>query len=306
MKDWAPHAKDFEAAAMPYTWKNGKGKNILGAVNYLSGLGVNAFSFLTFSIDGDDGCVYPHLATDDSQFIASSRESKSWEKAMHHDRFDVSKLAQWEKVFDYAETKGMFLHFKTFENENSATMGLDQLTDDRKLYYRELIARFGYHLALNWNLSEETKVTLNVVKETASYIRNLDPYKSHVVQHTFPPSHKRDDKAKRPNYDYYYNNLVGFQSELTGASLKLHKEEIHPEVKKWIELSAATGKPWVICNDEQGTAGVGVSVDSSHESYQGKVPDNEDQVRNEVLWGTFMASGMGVEYYYGIIVSLMI
>ncbi len=299
MKDWAPHAKDFEEAAMPYTWKNGKGKNILGAVNYLSGLGVNAFSFLTFSVDGDDGCVYPHLATDDALFIETSQQSKSWEKAMHQDRFDVSKLAQWEKVFDYAETKGMFLHFKTFENENSARMGIDKLTMARKLYYRELIARFGHHLALNWNLSEETKVTLNVIKETASFIRNLDPYKSHVVQHTFPPSHKRDAIPKRPNYDYYYNNLVGFQSELTGASLQLHKDEIHREVKKWIELSEASGKPWVICNDEQGTAGIGVSVDASHASYLGKVPDNEDQVRNEVLWGTFMAGGMGVEYYYG-------
>ena len=29
------------------------------------------------------------------------------------------------------------------------------LGPERILYYRELIARFGYHLALNWNLGEE-------------------------------------------------------------------------------------------------------------------------------------------------------
>ena len=29
------------------------------------------------------------------------------------------------------------------------------LGPQRKLYYRELIARFGHHLALNWNLGEE-------------------------------------------------------------------------------------------------------------------------------------------------------
>ena len=189
MKTWEPHAKDYEAAADKFTWQNGKGKNIMGAINYLYSKGQNAFSFLTFSVDGDDGCVYPHLVKSDTGFINASKTSKSWEKAVIHDRFDCSKLAQWEQVFDYAETKGMFLHFKTFENESASTMGRFDLSDDRKLYYRELIARFGHHLALNWNLSEETNVDVSVIKKTAAYIRLLDPYKSHVVQHTFPFGH---------------------------------------------------------------------------------------------------------------------
>lgn len=298
MKDWQPHAQDIELSMEKYTWKNGKGKNIMGAINYLASKGMNAFSFLTFSVDGDDGCVYPHLVKSDSSFIKASNESKAWEKALIHDRFDVSKLAQWEQVFEYAETKGMFLHFKTFENENASTMGGRDLTDDRKLYYRELIARFGHHLALNWNLSEETNVDVSVVKKTATYIRNLDPYKHHLVQHTFPPSHG-NNKTERPNFYYYYNNLVGFQSDLTGASLQLHKHEIHEEVKKWVEISAQTGKPWVICNDEQGNATDGVTVDADHPSYVGKIKDNIDEIREKALWGTLMAGGMGVEYYYG-------
>lgn len=298
IKDWQPHAQDMESNIEKYTWKGGKGKNLMGAINYLASKGMNAFSFLTFSVDGDDGCVYPHLVKNDSLFINASKESKAWDKALIHDRFDVSKLAQWEQIFDYAETKGMFLHFKTFENESASTMGRTDISDEKKLYYRELIARFGHHLAMNWNLSEETNVEVSLVKKTASYIRNLDPYKHHLVQHTFPPKHG-NGKIERPNFVYYYYNLVGFQAELTGASLQLQKKEIHNEVKKWIELSEKSGKPWVVCNDEQGEASDGVTVDADHPSYKAKLVDNVDEIREKVLWATLMAGGMGIEYYYG-------
>lgn len=298
MKTWEPHARDVDQAASKFTWQNGKGKNLMGAINYLYQKGQNAVSFLTFSVDGDDGCVYPHLVKTDSAFIKSSLESKSWEKAILHDRFDCSKLDQWERIFDYAETKGMFLHFKTFENEGVWLLGKKELTDERKLYYRELIARFGHHLALNWNLSEETNVDLSTIRSTAAYIRNLDPYKNHLVQHTFPPHHAKN-KLEQPNFDYYYLNLVGFQSELTGASLQLNKSVTHEQVKRWVELSAKSGKPWVVCNDEQGDAMEGVTVDADHPMYKAQKPDNVDEIRHSVIWGTFLAGGAGLEYYYG-------
>lgn len=298
MKTWQPHAKDVPTDATKYTWQNGKGKNLIGAINYLAGKGVNAISFLTYSVDGDDGCVYPYLVKNDSLFINASKESKAWEKALHHDRFDCSKLDQWEQIFEYADNRGMFLHFKTFENEGVAAMGDNTLTRERKIYYRELIARYAHHLALNWNLSEETKLEVQTVRDIAAYIRSIDPYKNHVVQHTFPKGHGKDNIVK-PNYEYYYNNLVGYQSELTGASLQLQKQDIHTEVKRWVEISSKTGKPWVVCNDEQGKASDGVAVDNDHPTYTGKLADNAKEIRHKALWGTLLAGGMGVEYYYG-------
>jgi len=49
----------------------------------------------------------------------------------------------------------MYLHFKTQECEIVNLLDNGELGPQRKLYYRELIARFGHHLALNWNLGEE-------------------------------------------------------------------------------------------------------------------------------------------------------
>mgnify|MGYP000403916665 CR=1 FL=1 len=89
-------------------------------------------------------------------------------------RFDVSKTAQWEKVMQYADKKGIFLHFKTFERENITVFN----STERKLYYRELIARFGHHLALNWNLSEEILFwdEAQDVRDTIQFIKDTDPY----------------------------------------------------------------------------------------------------------------------------------
>jgi hypothetical protein len=51
---------------------------------------------------------------------------------------------------------GMYLHFKTQEAENIHLLDDAELGPQRKLYYRELIARFAHHPALNWNLGEHT------------------------------------------------------------------------------------------------------------------------------------------------------
>src|SRR5215212_4356101 len=60
-KTWSPHIKDWNAGDP--TWKDGKGKGIIGAVNYLSEHGINAFSFLTMNINGDDKNVFPYISS---------------------------------------------------------------------------------------------------------------------------------------------------------------------------------------------------------------------------------------------------
>ena len=57
---------------------------------------------------------------------------------------------------------------------------------ERKLYLRELIARFGYELALNWNLGEENTQTPGAAARDGRLHPDTDPYTHHIVVHTYP------------------------------------------------------------------------------------------------------------------------
>ena len=285
-KTWAPHAKDFDTSATSFLWQQDKGKNLLGAIRYLADEGLNVFSFLTFNVDGDDRNVFPHLLKvpiENYETYASVKKNKeAWETMFHKTRFDVSKLDQWERIFEYAETKGMFLHFKTHETETDHLMDKGVFGIEGKLYYRELIARFGHHLSMNWNLGEENNQPIEEVLKVAHYVSKLDAYNSHLVIHTFP---NKDDR---------FAHFVGNQSPLTGASLQLsHPEfnDVHARVLKWRLKSNITGKKWAIAVDEPGKASIAL------------LPDSEDPehnfARSRALWGTLMAGGFGVEWYFG-------
>ncbi|MCF7561560.1 DUF5060 domain-containing protein [Sabulilitoribacter multivorans] len=285
-KTWIPHAKDFDNSALPYVWQEYKGKNLLGAINYLASEELNVFSFLTFNVDGDDRNIFPHLLKvpiEEYEAYASVKKNKeAWETMFHKTRFDVSKLDQWERIFEFAETKGMFLHFKTHETETDHLMDNGVFGTEGKLYYRELIARFGHHLSMNWNLGEENNQPIEEVLKAANYVSKLDAYHSHLVIHTFP---NKDDR---------YAELIGDQSPLTGASLQLsHPEfnDVHPRVLKWRDKSNATGRKWALAVDEPGKANIAL------------LPDDEDPehnfARSRAMWGTLMAGGYGVEWYFG-------
>jgi len=67
-------------------------------------------------------------------------------------RFDCSKLDQWELVFDHMESLGMMTHFVLQETENEVLLDAGYTDIQRRIYLRELVARFGHHLAVTWNL----------------------------------------------------------------------------------------------------------------------------------------------------------
>jgi hypothetical protein len=232
LKRWAPHAGDWRPGDP--SWQGGKGKGLVGALNYLAGAGANSVSFLTYNAGGDGDDVWPFVERDDK---------------LH---YDVSKLDQWRIVLDHAQRLGLYLHFKVQETENdddvlgdSAAVvptALDggELGVERKLYLRELIARFGHELALNWNLGEENSQTTAQQRAMAAYIRDTDPYRHHIVLHTWPG---RQERIYRP--------LLGDRSALTGVSLQTGWNASHRMVLQWIDESRRAGKPWVVAHDEQ-------------------------------------------------------
>jgi len=282
VKKFAAHIQDYTEGDP--TWKNGKGKGLIGAINYLSGKGVNAFSFLTYNAGGDGDNVWPFV----------SRNEKY--------NYDCSKLDQWQIVFDHGQNKGMYLHFKTQETENDDnTKGQNNqeiipealdggdLGPERILYYRELIARFGYLLALNWNLGEEnTQSTENQVAITKYFYQN-DPYHHNLVLHTYPG---QDEKI--------YTPLLGNKSKLTGVSLQNGWDAVFNKTLKWVTESNKVGKPWVVANDEQNSAAKGVPADPGYKGFDAsKVGYDIHDIRKQTLWANIMAGGAGVEYYFG-------
>lgn len=268
VKTYEAHLQDYREGDP--TWQDGKGKALIGALNYLASEGMNAVSFLTLNIKGDDQNVFPFTDYDT------------------YDRYDVSKLAQWEVVMDHAQQLGLFLHFKTQEVENQGLLDNGGVGAHRKLYYRELIARFGHHLALNWNMCEEvgdwvknnrTAPQFKYQKlAMAQYFYDHDPYRHHVVIHNGAPFH----------------DVLGADSKYTGASLQTHHKNfdlVHPHTLKWLKASKDAGKQWAVAVDEPG--------DAQHSLVPDKDDPEHNLARQNALWGAFMAGAWGLEWYFG-------
>jgi len=258
LHSYEPHVKDWRPGDP--TWKNGKGKGIIGALNYLAGKGMNSVYFIPYNIDGGDGKdVWP------------------WTEPDEKFRLDCSKLDQWEIVFSYMDKLGLMLHIITQEQENDQALDGGELGPQRRLYYRELVARFAHHLALIWNLGEENTNTDDQRKAFCRYIKDLDPYDHPIVCHTFPGK-----------YDEVYNPLLGYEY-FDGPSLQTN--DTHNQTLVWLDRSAGAGRQWFVCLDEIGPAHTGVKPDKDDYWH--------DEVRKQHLWGNLMAGGAGVEWYFG-------
>lgn len=257
---YAPHAQDWRNGDP--TWQGGKGKNLIGALNYLAGKGMNSVYFLTMNVNGDGKDVWP------------------WTSDAERFRFDVSKLDQWEIIFRHMDRLGLMLHVVFQEQENDQLLDGGELGPERRLYFREIIARFAHHPAIEWNLGEENTNTEVQQRAFAAYVRVLDPYDHPIVLHTFPSQR-----------DKIYSVLLG-EKNLDGPSLQMgHMEQTYAETIKWMTKSRAAGKPWFVCNDEIGPANTGVKPDADDPTH--------DDVRKHALWGNLMAGGSGAEWLFG-------
>ena len=257
------------------SWGNGRGKGLIGAVNYLARKGINSVYFLTMNINGDGKDVWPFVAHDQPL------------------RFDCSKLDQWEILFDFMDDDlGMMLHFVVQETENETLLDGGDTGPERSLYFRELVARFGHHRAVNWNLGEEngpnnwseSAQTTAQQKAMAAWFEANDPYKNYVSIHTHPSTESQRE---------YVGPLVGAEG-LDGLSLQIdHPHFCHEATQYWVKTSAEASAPLITTIDEIGPWYRGLDHDSREDM------NNQDSVRALVLWGNLMAGGGGVEWYFG-------
>ncbi len=284
--DYSTHFNDWDSgdtADAAHIWASTKGENILGAINYVSGEGVNNVYMVVNSVGADSDNVFP------------------WRTSSDLTRYDVSKLAQWNQVFTHMSTRGVMLELVLEENENHSLLddGGTILSNERKLYYRELVARFAHHHAIQWVIGEEAPYCADDLEDIAEYIRSIDPYDHPISHHTFfpcnpvnaldicseldlvdgtmcvPPGDETPpiDDQYAPHYANPYLEAASLQ---TGPLvLRRDTEDVH---------DSSTGvRKWAIFGDEAAAT---------------PLDDPAKIVTNRKgLWGNLVGGGSGVSWY---------
>ncbi|MDA9773486.1 DUF5060 domain-containing protein [Saprospiraceae bacterium] len=262
------HIQDLDETSK--LWQIDKGKGILGGINYLASKGINSMYFLSMNINGDGKDVWPYTSYNERE------------------RFDCSKLDQWNFVFDHMDKKGILMHILLQETENETLLDNGDTKIHRKLYLREMVARFSHHLGVVWDMGEENGPvhwspngqSREQVKTMLDYFNEIDPYQNLRVIH----SHA--DKKTRHEM---YNEMLHHPT-MNGMSMQIHpRTESHKETKHWLTKS---NNSWSISVDEIGHYTRGADPDD-------RPTNNQDSIRKEVLWGNLMAGGSGVEWYFG-------
>ncbi len=237
-------------------------KGILGALNYLSAVGVNSVYFLPMNLGGDGRDTCPFVG------YAKTHFNKT--------HYDLSRMQQWATVFDHAQRKGIQLHVVLAETETGNETWLDggALGVERKLFFRELVARFGHALALKWNLCEEADFfEPDDLRAHAQYLDALDAYDHPIGVHTF--TFNVDDYA-----EYMGDPLFSI------SSIQYDTDDAGDHVETWRANSEFAGRRWVIDMDENAPA------------TEGLTDANADMLRKQVLYDVYFSGG-NIEWYLG-------
>lgn len=260
LHDFDDHRSDWSAGDPLFSNSStgADSRGLIGALNYLGEQGVNSVYFLPMNLGGDGQETFPFVAGN------NTRSNKT--------HYDISKLYQWNLVLNHAQEQGVALNIVLSETETENERWLDdgELGVERKLFFRELIARFGYLLAVKWNLGEENDYPLVELQKQADYIQALDWSEKPIAVHT------------HINQFYRYGELVG-DKRFSASSIQYDPQFAGQFVEQWRTNSAAAGHPWIIDMDEN-TNGLGA--------------DGVDERRKQILYDVFFSGG-NIEWYFG-------
>ncbi|MCP3917965.1 MAG: DUF5060 domain-containing protein [bacterium] len=256
VQDWNPGDPLFTGRAHDVD-----SRGIIGALNYLSESGVNSIHTMLMNLGGDGDDVYPFLGPTNTVFDKT--------------HYDTSRLRQWNTVLDHAARKGIALHIALAETEVENETWLDggALGRQRKLFYREVVARFAHLPAIKWTLSEENDYTAGALRNFADYIGAHDSYDHPVTFHNFP-----NDFAE-------YYAVLG-EERFSATAFQFHPNQIGDQVEDWRQLSTQAGRPWLIHADE-------------HTPWNdGARNSNSNDIRKRILYDVLFSGGH-IEWYAG-------
>ncbi len=230
-------------------WANKKSE-----VTYLARKGINSMYVMTHTLEGDGRDVWPWYGATDSEAKA------------HSDRFDVAKLAKWEDAFLHMQNEGIVIHLVL--EDDSAWTGYDHA-----LYYREMVARFGYLPALYFNMCEEynERYTLAEALANAATLRALDPYHHPIGIHN----------VNSPTAAYLNNpsiEMTSIQGYKDGDAVAAFDAAVN-----WRRQSEAAGKKLVVSFDE-------------YMNYPAENTPEARAIARRTAWGAALGGGI-VEAY---------
>ena len=273
--DFSNHLSDYDGDGQ--TWDGGKGKAILGAVNYLAEQGQNTIYVLTNTINGDGKDVGPWAG---SGIYSGGRLSNDQVST-----YDVSKLAQWEILFDHMDAKGIYKNLLLQETENDQMLdgrtGVSgtTLSVERMVYMREMVARFGHNNGIQWNLGEENTNTNAQRADMSEWIKALDGYDHLVVVHSYPGQ-----------INQVYDPLLGVE-DFDGTSFQTTANNIRARTIEFRDKSEAAGDPWVLAWDEDSSGNAVI------DSYSNNPDSTNEKTLREAFWGSLTAGGSGGNWY---------
>jgi len=270
LHEYGPHVADWGAGGLgdsndPLFVSADTGydsRGIIGALNYLASQEVNSIYFLAMNLGGDGQEVAPFVGYADTAFDKT--------------HYDVSKLDQWNEVFEHAISKGLLLHFVLGETELGNRNWLDNgtLGVERKLYYKEMVARFGHALAIKWNLSEECVYPVSEIESFAQYLRLVDPYDHPIGFHAY----SLPADGSNPDWSAFLGDFRFATNSIQG-----NVSFVGDHVEHWRENSALAGQKWVVEVDEITT---------------GLTDTNFVELRQRGLYDVLFSGG-GIEWYFG-------
>lgn len=259
IQDWNPGDPDWDDDDPDSVADDGRG--IIGALNYIADEGGNSIYLMPMNIGGDAQDTFPTIAEQNKL------------------QYDVSKLAQWELAMQHATTQGILLHIVLAETESGNENYHDNgtLGPERKLYYRELVARFGHHPGLQFNIGEENDYGTAKREEFAAHIKSIDPYDHPVTTHTNGNQYEQFYNPLLGNGDFDITSFQGGNSRMSMANL----------IADWRVRSEAAGTPWAISFDEP----------QKIENDKTDLADGYPHGRRDKMWPVYMSGGAGFEWY---------
>lgn len=252
------------------TWKGGKGKGIIGALNYIASTGCNTIYNVILTINGDADTTWPW--TEPIPYAKNEGPDYPYNKTKFKnlDVYDVSKLEQWDIVFAHMDTLGINHDSYLSESESVALLNGDQLGPERIIYYREMNARFAYHLSWRWNVGEEPHgIHPPEMNAILAHLNQIDVYNNPVGHHC---------SGKHQGRYRVYDPQLG-NPDFHAAFAQIN-EDYHKEVLKYVKGSAASGYKWVVPLDEPN-----------------KILPKEDGKARLSFWKVVMAGGEGLDIY---------